>query len=116
VLPGFAEQCADCTSNHNYFLLHTGHLRQSLKISPGGPLQAKSQAGKEKCELENVEMNKIFLRFCAALHRLQSSEQGQDLVEYSLLICLVALGSIAGVRHVATAVTAVFSNVSSSLA
>jgi Flp pilus assembly pilin Flp len=61
-------------------------------------------------------MNEIFLRFRVALGSLQSSERGQDLVEYSLLICLVALGSIAGVRHVATAVTAVFSNISTSLA
>jgi len=61
-------------------------------------------------------MSNIFLRFWVTLESLQSSERGQDLVEYSLLICLVALGSIAGVRHVATAVTAVFSNVSASLA
>jgi Flp pilus assembly pilin Flp len=70
----------------------------------------------EKDQVEKVEMSGIFLRFWVALQTLKSSERGQDLVEYSLLICLVALGSIAGVRHVATAVTAVFSNVSSSLA
>jgi Flp pilus assembly pilin Flp len=58
-------------------------------------------------------MNYIFFRLLVALH---SGEGGQDLVEYSLLVCLVALGAIAGVRHVATAVTGVFSNVSSSLA
>lgn len=69
-----------------------------------------------KSQVEKVEMSDILLRFWMALQSLQSSERGQDLVEYSLLICLVALGSIAGVRHVATAVTAVFSNVSSSLA
>jgi len=72
-------------------------------------LQAKSYLGK-------VDMNAIFVRFWIALQCLQSDERGQDLVEYSLLVCLIALGGIAGVRHVATAVTAVFSNVSSSLA
>jgi len=61
-------------------------------------------------------MSDILLRFYVALQSLKSNERGQDLVEYSLLVCMVALGSIAGVRHVATAVTAVFSNVSSSLA
>jgi len=66
--------------------------------------------------LEKVEMNDIFLRFWIALQSLRSNEGGQDLVEYSLLVCLIALGGIAGVKHVATAVTAVFSNVSSSLA
>ena len=66
--------------------------------------------------LEKVEMKDISLRFWITLQSLRSSERGQDLVEYSLLVCLIALGGIAGVRHVATAVTAVFSNVSSSLA
>jgi Flp pilus assembly pilin Flp len=69
-----------------------------------------------KSRVEKVDMSDIFLRCWVALQSLQSSERGQDLVEYSLLVCLVALGSIAGIRHVATAVTAVFSNVSSSLA
>jgi len=61
-------------------------------------------------------MNEQFVRFWLALKSLQSSDEGQDLVEYSLLVCLIALGALAGVRHVATAVTAVFSNISSSLA
>jgi Flp pilus assembly pilin Flp len=82
---------------------------KSLNYSPGGVIAREKPDGE-------VEMSNIFLRFWVTLESLQSSERGQDLVEYSLLICLVALGSIAGVRHVATAVTAVFSNVSSSLA
>jgi Flp pilus assembly pilin Flp len=45
-----------------------------------------------------------------------SEEQGQDLVEYALLVCLIALAAISGVNHVATATTKVFSNISSSLA
>jgi pilus assembly protein Flp/PilA len=47
---------------------------------------------------------------------LASSEEGQDLVEYALLVCLLSLASIVGVNQVATAVTTVFSNISSSLA
>jgi Flp pilus assembly pilin Flp len=58
----------------------------------------------------------IFVQLGLKLHELRSSEAGQDLVEYSLLVALIALGCIAGVRHVATAVSTVFSNVSSSLA
>jgi len=66
--------------------------------------------------VERIGMSDILLRFWVALQDLQSSERGQDLVEYALLVCLIALGCIAGVRHVATAVSSVFSNVSSSLA
>ncbi len=50
------------------------------------------------------------------LQELRSGETGQDLVEYSSLVTLIALGCIASVRRVAMAVSAVFTNVSWSLA
>lgn len=56
------------------------------------------------------------LLFFVKFQGLVNTEEGQDLVEYSLLIALIALAAISGVKHVATAVSAVFSNVSSSLA
>lgn len=61
-------------------------------------------------------MNAILLKLWVALQDLQRSEKGQDLVEYALLVCLVALGAISGVNKVASAVTTVFTHVSSSLA
>jgi pilus assembly protein Flp/PilA len=61
-------------------------------------------------------MNELFLKLFVKLQGLRNSEEGQDLVEYALLVCLISLAAISGVKHVATAVTAVFSNVSSSLA
>ncbi len=61
-------------------------------------------------------MSNVLLRFWLVLQDLQRSEKGQDLVEYALLVCLIALGAISGVNKVATAVTAVFTHVSSSLA
>jgi pilus assembly protein Flp/PilA len=61
-------------------------------------------------------MSNIILRLWVEIESLHCSEEGQDLVEYALLVCLIALGSIAGVRHVATAVSTVFGNVSTSLA
>jgi pilus assembly protein Flp/PilA len=47
---------------------------------------------------------------------LMHGEDGQDLVEYALLVALIALALVGGVKHVATAVNSVFTNVSSSLA
>lgn len=47
---------------------------------------------------------------------LMGSEEGQDLVEYALLCSMVAVAAIAGVNHLATAVTKIFSNISTSLA
>ncbi len=44
------------------------------------------------------------------------NDEGQDLVEYALLVALIALATVAGVNNVATAVNNVFTNISSSLA
>ena len=61
-------------------------------------------------------MSDLSLRLYVKFQRLMREEQGQDLVEYALLVCLIALAAISGVNHVATATTKVFSNISSSLA
>jgi pilus assembly protein Flp/PilA len=61
-------------------------------------------------------MSELSLKLYMKFQGLMSGEQGQDLVEYALLVCLIALAAIAGVNHVATAVTKVFGNISSSLA
>jgi pilus assembly protein Flp/PilA len=44
------------------------------------------------------------------------NDEGQDLVEYALLVALVALVCVTGVNNVAAAVNSVFTNISSSLA
>jgi pilus assembly protein Flp/PilA len=61
-------------------------------------------------------MNRLILSLHAKSHWLAHGEDGQDLVEYALLVCLVALASVVGVNNVAVAVTTVFSNISASLA
>jgi pilus assembly protein Flp/PilA len=61
-------------------------------------------------------MNNLFLAMYVKLQNLMNREEGQDLVEYALLVCLIALAAITGVNKVAGAVTTVFSNISSSLA
>jgi pilus assembly protein Flp/PilA len=54
--------------------------------------------------------------FFVKLQNVATSEGGQDLVEYALLVALIALAAIGGVKHVATAVNGVFSNISTTLA
>ena len=46
-------------------------------------------------------MNNLFLTLYVKLQNLMNREEGQDLVEYALLVCLVALAAIAGVNKVA---------------
>jgi pilus assembly protein Flp/PilA len=61
-------------------------------------------------------MNNLFLSLYVKLLNLINREEGQDLVEYALLVCLIALAAITGVKNVASAVTVVFNNISDSLA
>jgi len=49
------------------------------------------------------------------LKRLWKEEEGQDLVEYGLLIVLVALGAIAGMKTLATAINATFASAAANL-
>jgi pilus assembly protein Flp/PilA len=60
-------------------------------------------------------MKTILLKLHVTFENLRKSEDGQDLVEYALLVALIALSAISGVSHIATAVTKVFSNISTSL-
>jgi pilus assembly protein Flp/PilA len=61
-------------------------------------------------------MNTVFLKLVVQFQNFQCSEEGQDLVEYALLVCMIALAAVTGVDKVATAITKVFSNISGSLA
>ena len=61
-------------------------------------------------------MNYLYLRLLSSWQNLMAGEEGQDLVEYALLVCLIALAAIAGVNKVASGVTNVFTRISSSLA
>ena len=60
-------------------------------------------------------MNNLFLTLFVKLQNLMNREDGQDLVEYALLVCLIALAVIGGVKGVATAIGTVFTNISNSL-
>lgn len=61
-------------------------------------------------------MNDMLLKIYVKLQTLTASDEGQDLVEYSLLMCLISLSLISGINGIAKAVNTTFSNISSSLA
>lgn len=50
-----------------------------------------------------------------ALLRLWKEEEGQDLVEYALLVVLIALGAIAAMHSLASAISDAFSNAGANL-
>ncbi len=49
------------------------------------------------------------------LNRLWRDEEGQDLVEYALLVTLIALAAIVSMKTVASAISAIFQSASTSL-
>jgi pilus assembly protein Flp/PilA len=61
-------------------------------------------------------MNTTLLRLYTTFQSLKYGEEGQDLVEYALLVALIALVCVTGVSNVATAINTVFSHISGSLA
>lgn len=60
-------------------------------------------------------MNNLFLKIYVKAQDLISREEAQDLVEYALLISLVALAAIAGINKVASAINTVFTKISNTL-
>jgi len=62
------------------------------------------------------DMNKLYMILKLNLQSLTANEEGQDLVEYALLVALIALVCVSGISKVATAINIVFSNISGSLA
>jgi pilus assembly protein Flp/PilA len=60
-------------------------------------------------------MNNLLLKVFVKLQDLASREEGQDLVEYALVVALIAFGATAGMKNLATGINTAFSNISSQL-
>ncbi len=65
---------------------------------------------------EYDKMNNKLMNLYVKFQGLKNGEEGQDLVEYALLVALIALVCISGVNNVASAINTVFTSISSSLA
>lgn len=60
-------------------------------------------------------MHNMLLKLYVKFQELKSSEEGQDLVEYALVVALIAFGATTGMTSLAGGVNTAFSNVSSQL-
>jgi pilus assembly protein Flp/PilA len=61
-------------------------------------------------------MNTMFLKMYVKLQDLMSREDGQDLVEYALVVALIALGATASMKTLATAISNAFGTISTTFA
>jgi pilus assembly protein Flp/PilA len=60
-------------------------------------------------------MNALFLKLYAKFQELRNNEEGQDLVEYALVVALIALAATAAMTNVGTAISTQFNAVSTAL-
>ena len=60
-------------------------------------------------------MNNTLLNLYIKIHELMHREDGQDLVEYAMLVALIGFGAAAGMKQLSTALNLAFSNISSRL-
>jgi pilus assembly protein Flp/PilA len=56
-------------------------------------------------------MNTMLLRMYVKFQDLRDREEGQDLVEYALVLALIALGATVAMRSLATAISTEFSTI-----
>jgi pilus assembly protein Flp/PilA len=61
-------------------------------------------------------MNTLFLKLLIEFQDFSSREEGQDMVEYALVVALVAFGATAGMKALATGLNTAFKNISTNLA
>jgi pilus assembly protein Flp/PilA len=65
---------------------------------------------------EKTKMNNMLLKLYVKFQDLKNNEEGQDLVEYALVVALIAFGATAGMSTLATGINAAFNTISSKLA
>jgi len=59
----------------------------------------------------NSAILKLFLKF----RELTNTEEGQDLIEYALVVALIAFGATASMRALSGGINSAFSKISSAL-
>ena len=60
-------------------------------------------------------MKNSLLMLSVKIQSLLSREEGQDLIEYALVVALIAFAATAGMRTLATDINLAFSNIGTSL-
>jgi len=66
-------------------------------------------------ESKEATMNIIVLKLLLELDKLKNDEDGQDMVEYALVVALIALAAVASMQHVGSALTSRFNAISTAV-
>jgi pilus assembly protein Flp/PilA len=60
-------------------------------------------------------MNTLLLKLLIKFQDYRSREEGQDMVEYALVVALIAFGATAGIKALATGLNTAFKGISTTL-
>ena len=60
-------------------------------------------------------MNHALLKLNILVQKLLSNEEGQDLVEYGLIVALLSLAAVASLQSVSTTIASIFANIATTL-
>ena len=60
-------------------------------------------------------MNEMMLKMYVKMQTLMAREEGQDLVEYALVVALIAFGAVAAMKGLSTEINVAFQTISSDL-
>jgi len=60
-------------------------------------------------------MNNLLINLYVKFQDLKNNEEGQDLVEYALVVALIAFGATAGMSSLSGAINTAFGNISTTL-
>jgi pilus assembly protein Flp/PilA len=61
-------------------------------------------------------MNTMFLKLLVKMQELINREEGQDLVEYALLVSLIAIAAVASSKALGTGIASIFTTISTDIA
>ena len=60
-------------------------------------------------------MNDALLKLCIKFQNLLSREEGQDLVEYGLIVALLSLAAVASLKTMSSTIASIFNTISTTL-
>lgn len=60
-------------------------------------------------------MNDLFLRLLVKLQTLAMREEGQDLVEYALVVGLISVAAVSTLKQAATAINGIITSITGTL-
>ena len=90
-------------------------LKGKTRMSRGSIKDARVQVWHIKSRGEQDKMKNTLLKLYIKVQSLLSQEEGQDLVEYALVVALIALAATTGMSSMASTINTAFGNISSLL-